>query len=64
MDRENDFILRIKENEIGTRNSMLVFNILEEYKNIILNIVNLLKSQRDFINFVNGEEEVGSDELI
>ncbi|MCD4697762.1 MAG: inorganic phosphate transporter [Bacteroidales bacterium] len=56
-------VKRIKEDEIGTRNSMLVFNILEEYKNIILNIVNLLKSQRDFINFVNGEEEVGSDEL-
>ena len=56
-------VKRIKENTIGTRNSMLVFNILEEYKNIILNIVNLLKSQRDFINFINGEEEVESDEL-
>jgi len=56
-------VKRIKENEIGTRNSLLIFNILEEYKNIILNIVNLLKSHRDFINFVNGEEEVSSDEL-
>ncbi len=56
-------VKRIKENLIGTRNSMLIFNILEEYKNIILNLVNLLKSHRDFINFLNGEAEVGVDEL-
>jgi len=56
-------VKRIKENEIGTRNSMLIFNILEEYKNIILYMVNMMKSQRDFINFVNGEEEVESTEL-
>ena len=56
-------VKRIKENEIGTRNSMLVFNLFEEYKNIILNLINLLKSQRDFINFINGEEEVESNEL-
>jgi len=42
---------------------MLVFNILEEYKNIILNIVNLIKSQRDFINYLNGEGEGESYEL-
>ena len=52
-------VKRIKENLIGTRNSMLIFNMLEEYKNIILYIVNLLKSQRDFIAFVNGENETG-----
>jgi len=56
-------VKRIKENLIGTRNSMLVFNILEEYKNIILNIVNLIKSQRDFINYLNGEGEGESYEL-
>lgn len=56
-------IKRIKENEIGTRNSMLSFNILEEYKNIILYLVNLLKSHRDFISFVNGELDSESDEL-
>jgi len=56
-------VKRIKENEIGTRNSMLIFNILEEYKNIILNMVNLLKSQRDFINFINGGEEFSSEEI-
>ncbi len=57
-------VKRIKEETIGTRNSMLVFNILEEYKNIILNLVNLLKSQRDFIRFINGEEDIGSDEFL
>lgn len=56
-------VKRIKNDEIGTRNSMLVFNILEEFKNIILNIVNLLKSQRDFVNFVNGDEEINSSEM-
>ena len=56
-------VKRIKENEIGTRNSMLIFNILEEYKNIILNMVNLLKSYRDFINFINGGEEFSSEEI-
>lgn len=56
-------VKRIKENLIGTRNSMLIFNILEEYKNIILNIVNLIKSQRDFINYLNGEAEVESSEF-
>ena len=45
-------VKRIKEEKIGTRNSMLIFSILEEYKNIILNLVNLLKSHRDFINFI------------
>jgi len=56
-------VKRIKENEIGTRNSMLIFNILEEYKNIILYMINLLKSQRDFINLINGEEVIGSEEI-
>ncbi|MCF8368364.1 MAG: inorganic phosphate transporter [Bacteroidales bacterium] len=56
-------VKRIKEDAIGTRNSMLIFNILEEYKNIILYIVNLLKSQRDFTNYINGEEEGQLDEL-
>jgi len=56
-------VKRIKTSEIGTRNSMLFFNILEEYKNIIFNIINLLKSQRDFINFVDGGEDIASDEI-
>ncbi|MCK4678264.1 MAG: inorganic phosphate transporter [Bacteroidales bacterium] len=46
-------IKRIKNQEVGTRNSMLYLNILSESKNLVLNIVNLLKSQRDFVNYTN-----------
>lgn len=42
-------IKRIKKEEVNTRNSILYFNILEETKNMLLYIINLLKSQRDFI---------------
>ncbi|MFW6249116.1 MAG: phosphate permease, partial [Bacteroidota bacterium] len=38
----------IKEEKVGTRNSMVVFNLLTETKNILLNTVNVLKSHRDF----------------
>jgi len=40
---------RIKNGELSTRNSILYLNFLTETKNLILNAVNLLKSQRDFI---------------
>ncbi len=56
-------VKRIKNDDLGTRNSMLFFNILEEYKNIILYMINLLKSQRDFINFVDGNGENSSKEI-
>jgi len=42
-------IKRIKNTEVGTKNSMLYLNILQESKNLIFNTVNILKSQRDFI---------------
>ncbi len=42
-------IKRIKNKEVGTRNSILFMNLLSETKNIILHSVNLFKSQRDFI---------------
>ena len=42
-------IKRIKAGEVGTRNSMLYLNILAETKNLLLYVINLLKSQRDFI---------------
>jgi Na+/phosphate symporter len=42
-------IKRIKQNEVGTRNSVLYLAILNEGKNIMLHTVNLLKAQRDFI---------------
>lgn len=42
-------IKRVKGNQIGTRNSMLYLNMLNEGKNLALQVVNLFKSQRDFI---------------
>lgn len=42
-------IKRIKQNEVGTRNSVLYLAIINEAKNIMLHTVNLLKAQRDFI---------------
>ncbi len=38
----------IKAEKIGTRNSMVVFNLLTETKNVLLHTVNVLKSHRDF----------------
>ena len=48
-------IKRIKDNEAGTKNSLLYLNILAETKNLALFMVNLLKSQRDFVIFTNGK---------
>lgn len=42
-------VKRIKQGETGTRNSVLYLGILNEVKNIMLQTINLLKSQRDFI---------------
>lgn len=42
-------IKRIKNNETGTRNSMLYLNILAELKNLSLFSINLLKTERDFV---------------
>jgi len=44
-------IKRIKNLEVGTRNSMLYIQILTESKNLVLNSINLLKSQRDFVDY-------------
>jgi phosphate/sulfate permease len=41
---------RIKNDETGVKNSMLYMNILTETKNLLLYVVNLYKSQRDFVN--------------
>lgn len=38
----------IKSEKIGTRNSMVIFNLLTETKNVLLHSVNVLKSHRDF----------------
>ncbi len=42
-------IKRIKAKVVGTRNSGLYIGILQETKNYILYLGNLLKSHRDFI---------------
>jgi phosphate/sulfate permease len=47
-------VKRIKLNEVGTRNSLLYFNILSESKNLMLQLINLIKAHRDFTEVVNG----------
>lgn len=46
-------IRRIKNRETGTKNSMLYLGILSETKNLLLNTINLLKAQRDFVIYQN-----------
>lgn len=46
-------IKRIKHKETGTKNSLLYLGILSETKNLLLNTINLLKAQRDFVIFQN-----------
>lgn len=41
-------IKRIKDAKTGTKNSILYLGLLNEIKNLILQTINLLKSQRDF----------------
>jgi Na+/phosphate symporter len=42
---------RIKRGEAGTKNSLLYLNTLTESKNLILNVGNAVKAQRDFISY-------------
>ena len=44
-------IKRIKNNEAGTRNSILYLGILNEIKNFLLQSINLVKAQRDFVEY-------------
>ena len=46
-------IKRIKNAVVGTKNSMLFMNIINESKHLALNAVNLYKSQRDFVDYKN-----------
>jgi phosphate/sulfate permease len=43
----------IQAEEVGTRNSLLYFNMLAETKNLLLFTVNMLKAHRDFILYKN-----------
>ncbi len=44
---------RLKFAVVGTKNSVLYLNILNETKNLVLQVFNLYKSQRDFNDFSN-----------
>ncbi len=46
---------RIKNKEVGTKNSTLYLNTLSETKNLLLFVLNLLKAQRDFLVHNNGK---------
>jgi Na+/phosphate symporter len=45
---------RIKNKEVGTKNSTLYLNILSETKNLLLFTINLIEAQRDFLVHNNG----------
>ena len=46
---EKTQIKRIKNKEVNTRNSQLFFKINSEMKTLLLNMINLVKSYRDFV---------------
>jgi phosphate/sulfate permease len=48
-------IKRIKNSVVGTKNSMLFMNIINESKHLALHAVNLYKSQRDFVDYKNNK---------
>lgn len=50
-------VKRIKEGTVGTRNTLLYFDLLSEYKNLTLFGLNLFKSQRDMILISEDDEE-------
>ncbi|MBC8487521.1 MAG: inorganic phosphate transporter [Bacteroidetes bacterium] len=50
-------VKRIKANEVGTRNSMLFLSILAESKSLLLQLINLLKSYRDFTDYLDENNE-------
>lgn len=42
-------VKRIKNAEVGTKNSVLFLNVISETKNFVLFAINLIKAQRDFV---------------
>ena len=40
---------RIKKGEAGTKNGLLYLGVLSETKSLLLDTINLLKAERDFI---------------
>lgn len=57
---EKNQIKRIKNNSVSTRNSILYLNIISETKSLLLNLINVVKAQRDFVNEtkLNSEKEL------
>jgi len=48
-----NLIKSLKKEALSTKGSMLYLEILNESKNLVLYVINLLKSQRDFVQFQN-----------
>ncbi|MDF1548210.1 MAG: inorganic phosphate transporter [Bacteroidales bacterium] len=46
-------IKRIKQAEVGTKNSILFLNVVAESKNLTLFTINLIKAHRDFVIYQN-----------
>jgi Na+/phosphate symporter len=46
---EKNQIKHIKNASVSTRNSVLYFNIITETKSMLLNLINVVKAQRDFV---------------
>ncbi len=57
-------VKRIKDNEVGTRNSMLFLNMLSETRGLMLQMINMIKANRDFISYTNGDEAVSENETV
>ncbi len=51
-------IKSLKKEALSTKGSMLYLEILNESKNLVLYVINLLKSQRDFCQFQNDNNPV------
>jgi len=47
-------IKRVKNNKVGTKNSILFLDIINEVRNLGFQVVNLYKSQRDFVMYKRG----------
>lgn len=51
-----DQIKRIKKGEVNTRNSMLYLGLMQESKNLLLFMINIIKAQRDFVIFTEKQK--------
>jgi Na+/phosphate symporter len=50
-DNRKKQLKRIKNEKAGTKVSLLYLNALHETQNLLLHWVNLVKAQRDFVNY-------------